>query len=232
MSQKLPLIKNDKQHKMVQFLFKQVFPIIAMVGTLSLVSCDSEFSRADLQNGDILFTGPIKATEGNLSKAIDEVTQTDLATNYTHMGIVVKESQELWIIHAAPEKGVCREPLNQFLESRQVADVYRLIDTYQGYIPEALEKGNRLLGLPYDSTYIIGGSAHYCSGLIYILYEAHQVFELEPMTFKNPTTGEYHPIWVEHYDALGMAIPEGLPGCNPNGLAASDNLRFLGQISY
>ncbi|GAO31222.1 hypothetical protein JCM15548_13569 [Geofilum rubicundum JCM 15548] len=180
----------------------------------------------------MLFTGPTMTAEGNLSKAIDEVTQTDLATNYTHMGMVEKEGQQIWVIHAAPEKGVCREPLNQFLESRKVADVYRLNEAHQGYIPEALENAHQLLGLPYDSTYIMGGKAHYCSGLLYTLYEAHQVFELEPMTFKNPATGEFHPGWVKHYEALDLEIPEGLPGCNPNGLAASEHLQWMGQISY
>jgi uncharacterized protein YycO len=220
-----------KQYQMIRNILKQFFLITSMVGTISLLSCDTGFSRSDLQNGDILFTGPAMTNGGNLSKAIDEVTQTDLATNYTHMGIVEAEGLQLWVIHAAPEKGVCRETLDQFLESRKVADVYRLKDTAQVFIPEALEHASRLLGLPYDSTYIIGGAAHYCSGLLYTLYEAHQVFELEPMTFKNPATGEYHPIWVEHYEALDMEIPEGLPGCNPNGLAASPHLRFMGQIT-
>jgi hypothetical protein len=217
---------------MIRLIFKQVFFITTMVGTLSLLSCDSEFGRSDLQNGDVLFTGPTMTAEGDLSKAIDEVTQTDLATNYTHMGIVEKEDQLLWVIHAAPEKGVCREPLNQFLETRKVAAVYRLMDAYQALIPEALENANQLLGLPYDSTYILGGEAHYCSGLLYTIYEDHQVFELEPMTFKNPATGEFHPGWVEHYEDLDLEIPEGLPGCNPNGLAASPHLHFMGQISY
>ncbi len=203
-----------------------------MICTLGLLSCDSELGRSDLQNGDILFTGPTMTTTGDLSKAIDEVTQTQLATNYTHMGIVEKENQQLWVIHAAPKKGVCREPLHQFLESRKEAAVYRLNKPYQTYIPEALDSARQLLGLPYDSSYIIGGGSHYCSGLLYTIYEPHQVFELEPMTFKDPASGEFHLIWVEHYDALGIPIPEGLPGCNPNGLAASDHLQFIGQISY
>lgn len=217
---------------MIKYAFKLVIFISVMVCTLGLLSCGSEFGRTDLQNGDMLFTGPTMATTGDLSKAIDEVTQTQLATNYTHMGIVEKDKQQLWVIHAAPKKGVCREPLEQFLESRQEAAVYRLKEPYQAFIPEALERARKLLGLPYDSSYIIGGESHYCSGLLYTIYEAHGVFELEPMTFKNPATGEFHPIWVEHYEALGMSIPEGLPGCNPNGLAASDHIQLIGQISH
>lgn len=217
---------------MIKHALKPVFFISLMVCSLGLLSCDSAFGRSDLQNGDILFTGPTTTTAGNLSKAIDEVTQTPLATNYTHMGIVDKENNQLWVIHAAPQKGVCREPLDQFLESRQEAAVYRLKEPYQALIPQALESARQLLGLPYDASYIIGGNSHYCSGLLYTIFEPHPIFELEPMTFKDPATGEFHPGWVEHYETLGMDIPEGLPGCNPNGLAASDHLQLIGQIGY
>lgn len=215
---------------MVIPIFKQILLPIVMVCTFGLLACDSEFGRSDLQNGDILFTGTTTTTRGNLSTAIDEVTQTQLATNYTHMGVVEKIKDQIWVMHAAPKKGVCRQSLDQFMENRQEAAVYRLKDPYLAFVPEALSMARQLVGLPYDSTYIIGGQAHYCSGFLYTIYEPHQVFELEPMTFKNPATGEFHPGWVEHYETLGLAIPEGLPGCNPNGLAASDHLRLMGQI--
>jgi uncharacterized protein YycO len=217
---------------MIEYIFKRIFLVSGMITSLSLLSCQSEFDRSDLRNGDILFTGSnIEATEG-LSNAIDDVTQTDLETNYTHMGIVEKENKKLWVIHASPEKGVCREPLDIFLETRKVATAYRLDKSFQSLVPEAMEKAHKLVGLPYDPTYIIGGDAHYCSGLLYTIYEDHQVFDLEPMTFKIPSTGDFHPIWIKHYEALGMEIPEGLPGCNPNGLAASANLQLMGQVTY
>jgi len=50
------------------------------------------------------------------------------------------------------------------------------------------------------------------------------------MTFKDIETNDFHPGWIEHYDKLGIEIPEGLPGCNPNGMAASENLILLGEI--
>jgi hypothetical protein len=48
------------------------------------------------------------------------------------------------------------------------------------------------------------------------------------MTFKDPATGGYYPGWVDYYAKLGVAIPEGEPGCNPNGMAASAKLECLG----
>ena len=50
------------------------------------------------------------------------------------------------------------------------------------------------------------------------------------MTFKDPKTGTFPTAWVEYYQKFGIEIPEGKPGCNPNGLAASEKLERLGEI--
>ena len=62
------------------------------------------------------------------------------------------------------------------------------------------------------------------------MFEKDALFELNPMTFIDPATGEFDKTWIAHYRKLGIPIPEGEPGCNPNGLAASDKLEFLGQF--
>ena len=50
------------------------------------------------------------------------------------------------------------------------------------------------------------------------------------MTFKNPQTGEFLAGWVDHYKKLGIPVPEGEPGCNPNGMAASDKIEMTGEV--
>jgi hypothetical protein len=50
------------------------------------------------------------------------------------------------------------------------------------------------------------------------------------MTFKDPETGKFFPTWVDYYQKMEIEIPEGLPGCNPNGLAASEKLERVGKI--
>ncbi len=40
------------------------------------------------------------------------------------------------------------------------------------------------------------------------------------MTFKGPD-GDIVPYWAAHYDSLGVAVPEGVPGTNPNDLSRS-----------
>ena len=50
------------------------------------------------------------------------------------------------------------------------------------------------------------------------------MFGLHAMTFRDPATGAFAPAWVAYYEALGAAIPEGEPGCNPGGLATGGRL--------
>lgn len=184
----------------------------------------------DLRSGDLLFTGPGLWGGDKLSTAIDEVTKTDMETSYTHMGMVEVRDSVVWVWHAAPEVGVSCESLERFLKRRHRADVYRLDDTLMSYVPAALDSARRFNGLPYDDAYLMDGRGHYCSGFVYTLFRSANIFELEAMTFKDPETGSYHPFWRAHYARLGVDIPEGLPGCNPNGMALSPHLRFVGKV--
>jgi hypothetical protein len=53
------------------------------------------------------------------------------------------------------------------------------------------------------------------------------VFELEPMTFKDPQTGQTLPTWQEYFEKLGVDIPEGKPGINPGGISCSTALTIV-----
>ena len=183
-----------------------------------------------LQTGDLLFRETIST---RLSQAIDRVTQTDKQTHFSHMGMVVFEVDSLIVLHASPEGGTCKTGVQEFFSSegdsvRVVA--YRLKEPWQPAIPAALEKAYALLGKPYNFSYILSDSALYCSEYIYKIFAADSVFNLNPMTFKDPVSGEFLPEWVNYYKDLQHAIPEGLPGCNPNGMAASEKLECLGAI--
>jgi len=87
-----------------------------------------------------------------------------------------------------------------------------------------------MLGKPYNFSYIMSDSAHYCSEFIFLAFVSDSIFKLEPMTFKDPKTGTFPTAWVEYYQKMGIEIPEGKPGCNPNGLAASEKREQLGKI--
>ncbi len=183
-----------------------------------------------LQSGDLLFRE--KSSE-NISEAIDRVTQTSGATHFSHVGLVEVTDTGVVVLHAYPEGGSCIVSLNEFLHPkgdsvRVIA--YRLKKEGQKAIPLAIKKAHSMLGKPYNFSYILSDTAHYCSEFIYLAFAADSVFKLEPMTFKDPKTGTFPKAWVEYYQKMGIEIPEGKPGCNPNGLAASEKLEQLGKI--
>jgi len=193
-------------------------------------ACSSGTPDFNLQPGDLLFRG---AVSGNLSQAIDQVTQTDRNTHFSHVGLVETTGDSIRILHASPVGGTCRISLHDFLHPEgdsSVVVAYRLKNLQKNTIPGALTRAEMMLGKPYNFTYILSDTAYYCSDFIYRAFVPDSVFSLNPMTFRDPRTGAFYPAWIEYYRKLGLKIPEGLPGCNPNGLAASEKLERLGVV--
>ena len=187
--------------------------------------------KFELKTGDLLFRGK---TPSSLSTAIDEVTRTEAGKHFSHMGIVEMIDGQVFVIHAEGRAGVSREPLKDFMTDSEgdslYVEAYRLKPKWENVIPAAMERASEVMGEPYNYTYIIEDSGFYCSELVWYAFATDSVFSLEPMTFKDPATGEFHVGWREHYNKLDVEIPEGLPGCNPNVMAASENLEFLGVV--
>lgn len=114
-------------------------------------------------------------------------------------------------------------------KGKQVA-VYRLSVEVQSSIPEAIITAKSLLGKPYNWTYVLNDSSLYCSDFVERAFRDAALFQLEPMTFKDPETGKTDFYWAEFYKKLGMDVPEGELGCNPYGLAASEHLKKVGDL--
>lgn len=180
-----------------------------------------------LKSGDLLFVG---SSESSLSEAIDQVTQTGAEQHYVHVAIVELDNDTTWVIHADSEEGVIREPLDAFASDRPAVDAFRVETISQEHINSALVLAKQQIGEPYNFSYVMSDSGYYCSELIYEVYNTAKVFELTPMTFKDPKTNAFHQGWVEHYEELGIPIPENKPGCNPNGMAADSDLVLLGTL--
>lgn len=208
--------------------------ICLLINVISVFAVKAQYSpdelNIDLQTGDLLFCSP---TSGELSKAIDQVTQTGKETHFDHIGIVDIQNDTVYVLHATPKKGVCRETLAQFFYSykeKVTISTYRLNDQYAKAIPVAIKKAYTYLGQPYNDSYILKDKGMYCSEYIYEIFAADSIFTLNPMTFKNPQTGEFLAGWVDYYKKLGIPVPEGEPGCNPNGMAASDKIEMTGEV--
>lgn len=200
----------------------------AFIGVLGLAAC--QFGQetdeyTGIQSGDIAFVGSTGSALGN---AIDAVTQGKGQTHFTHIGMVEVAGDALYILHSNSYNGVCKELIDSF-KTKNVSKndsiyIYRIQDMDSTQLANAVQKARSLLGQPYNSTYVLADTGFYCSEFVYRAFEKSQIFQLYPMTFIDPETNTYHDTWVKHYEQLGMEIPEGKAGCNPNGMAANARL--------
>lgn len=195
-----------------------------------LSGCKNSISSG-LKNGDLLF---VTAKETGLSGAINNVTQKQKNASFDHIGILQKNKNGKFVLHAAPKGGSQRQNLNDFLkdqaEDGQKVVVYRLKPEFQKNIPDAIEKANSMLGKPYNFNYILDENSYYCSDYIERAFRKNQIFKLEPMTFIDPKTGKTNSFWEEFYAKKNLKVPEGEFGCNPNGLAASDKIQRIKEL--
>ncbi|WP_228449446.1 YiiX/YebB-like N1pC/P60 family cysteine hydrolase [Chryseobacterium sp. 2VB] len=199
---------------------------------LLLVQCNNNVSVStiDLKNGDLLF---VTAKETGLSGAINNVTQKQKTASFDHIGILEKEGRKMFVLHAAPTGGSQRQDLKDFMkdqkEEGQEVIIYRLKPEYQKAILEAVKKANSMLGKPYNFNYILDENSYYCSDFVERAFRNEHIFKLEPMTFIDPKTGKTNTFWEEFYTKKNLKVPEGEPGCNPNGLAGSYKLERIGN---
>lgn len=183
-----------------------------------------------LQSGDLLF---IKATNQGVSKAIDKVTAIDSTTHYSHIAMIEIDANQIWVLHAGSKNGSERITLETFINEREKGrkiDVYRLKTQFQNSIPTAIQTAKTWLGKPYNYSYVLSDEKLYCSDFIQRSFAKDSIFELDPMTFIDPETHKTGRIWVKYYQKLNLPVPEGKLGCNPNGLAASEKLVFVGTL--
>ncbi|MCL4695244.1 MAG: hypothetical protein KJ060_22365 [Candidatus Hydrogenedentes bacterium] len=174
---------------------------------------------------------------GPLCDAIETVTRGIDGAHFSHVGIVSTVDGTEPLILEAVSAGVVKTPLSTFLDRSHDAQghpkvlVGRLDEPYAALIPDALDTARRFMGLPYDSVYVMEDSSFYCSELVYEAFrlanEGEPVFAVEPMTFRDPKTGETFGPWVDYYEELGVPIPEGEPGLNPGGISRSPDVRIV-----
>lgn len=209
--------------------------IIFALGT-QIIACHNaqEKPQFTLERGDLLFQD---LDSDSISEAIESVTGGEKHLSFSHVGIVEINSNGDTLVLEAISKGVIYTKLNSFLQRSTTADqkpkveVGRLKPEFSILIHKALESGKKLIGKPYDDVYLIGDSTYYCSELIYEIFlntqDSCEIFQLNPMTFKDAKTGDFLPFWIEYYKKLGVDIPEGKPGLNPNGMSLSPNINMV-----
>jgi len=198
--------------------------IFLLFGALFLFNmCTSKFN-----SGDLIF---VASENSDFEKSIVEVTQSkNQLLNFTHVGIINVTDSGVFVMEAAPQKGVVYASLQEFKDENINGVLYvgKLKSKYRKYTKDALHRACSHLGKGYDYAFDFENNLYYCSELVYDAYtyasNNPHFFETPDMTFKKEGTDEILPYWIEYFEKLNMPVPEGKPGINPTGLSHSDKL--------
>jgi hypothetical protein len=212
--------------------------VLVLATCLLVVGCASTrgptLSSFVPQPGDLLF----QDLDGSpFFDAIEIVTEGYRGANLTHVGMAAVDTNGNIVVLEALLDGVTVTPLDAFLNRSHDSNrrpkvlVGRLRAQYRHLIGPAVKEAWKLKGKPYDKVFDAENDTYYCSELVYRSFlEANggkPLFQLEPMTFVDPDTGETFPAWKEYFAELDVPIPEGKPGLNPGGISRSSLLDIV-----
>ena len=214
---------------------KNRFPLAVI---LICMLCACTRTAPQIQTGDLLFIGipgDYSLDEGSMSEAIASATGDGSGLNLIHVAILEKDSEGRdWVIDATIKHSVDRHPLDTLKSdftlkdgSQPVYIVKRLKDTTG--VASFIVNAKNALGEPYDVAFLPDNGARYCSELVrdsYRLADGTYLFDEEPMNFKN-AEGEMPVYWEQLFALLGMPVPQGVPGTNPQGMCASPLLETV-----
>jgi Permuted papain-like amidase enzyme, YaeF/YiiX, C92 family len=187
--------------------------------------------------GDLFFQDLL----GPVASAIETVTPGYNNAEVTHMGMIIKINEKLYILEAIqPEVKITS--VSDFLGrsvdkyGRPRVFVGRLEAQFHFLIPAAIQIALNLNGLPYDYAYLPGEESYYCSELIVDAYKyannGIEIFPEHPMSFRDLRTGKIPKFWIEYYKRLGIAIPEGELGSNPGKLSLSNKISIIHRYGF
>lgn len=170
------------------------------------------------ETGDLLF---VRSKDSEMEKAISASTG-----GYTHVALVVRDTNGFpWVYEATRPDGVKRSTFIVWNDEYvQQYDVFRFTIPFD--TADVAVSANGFLGWPYDDAFLPDNGALYCSEFIYECFwkdDAH-LFEAKPMNWRD-ADGNLPAYWIEHFQKLGVPVPEGVPGTNPTDLSRSPLLR-------
>ncbi|MEM6297235.1 MAG: YiiX/YebB-like N1pC/P60 family cysteine hydrolase [Bacteroidota bacterium] len=202
--------------------------LILLSATFGFTSCETESER--LQEGDLLFQN---LDCGDLCTAIETVTEGVDGKDFSHCAMVVNVDDNLKVIEAIGEEVQVNTLEDFFARSgdKENVTIGRVKADFQPLVQEASAFAKEQIGQPYDDVFLLDNGKWYCSELLHEAFKSansqKDFFELSPMTYKDPKTEDFFPVWITYYEQLGAAIPEGKPGLNPGSISRSDKIEIL-----
>lgn len=185
-----------------------------------------------LEEGDLLFN--VVRNEEGLAAAIVNVTEGVAQQNISHVAIVHRQDDKLYVLEATGKHGVWLTPIDSFINNADhTADGHPLILVGRlkdrSNIKASIDKALSYLGHPYDRLYMPDDKAIYCSELVQLSYtyaDGTNVFPQQPMSFHDKS-GNVTQFWKDYYRSYGMEVPEGKPGTNPGGISQSKAIEII-----
>lgn len=204
---------------------------IFAVCLLTAISCSRH--QGNLQNGDLIFVGlpmDYHAETGSMDEAISSATNKEGVLNLIHVAIAEVKADSVWIIDATIARGVDRHPLDTFLRDftlKSGAYPEFIVKRVKGVDADAaVQRAKSFCGRQYDVRFLPDNEDLYCSELVqksYLDADGNPVFKSEPMNFKAPD-GTMPPYWEWLFGLLGMDVPQGVAGTNPQKMAEAQTL--------
>ena len=203
---------------------------------IALIALSCARQPDTLQTGDLVFMGipqDYSISEESMDGAISAATG-DGGLNLIHVAIIEMADDGPYIIDATLKYGTDRHPLDSTIRQftlkggeQPVYIVKRLKDNKLA--KEWIEKAKSFCGQPYDMRFLPDNGAMYCSELVresFLGTEGEYLFDEKPMNWKNEK-GEIPVYWTQLFALLGMDVPQGVPGTNPQDMSKSPLLETV-----
>ena len=203
---------------------------------IALIALSCAQQPDTLQTGDLVFMGipqDYSISEESMDGAISAATG-DGGLNLIHVAIIEMADDGPYIIDATLKYGTDRHPLDSTIRqftlkggAQPVYIVKRLKDNKLA--KEWVEKAKSFCGQPYDMRFLPDNGAMYCSELVresFLGAEGEYLFDEKPMNWKNEK-GEIPVYWTQLFALLGMDVPQGVPGTNPQDMSKSPLLETV-----
>lgn len=198
----------------------------AFLGLLVACLCWGEtgLSANNLQNADLVFVG---AENSAFSQAIKSATAKD-GTDYTHIGMVEVAQDGVFVIEATAEKGVVRTAWVEFMRANKgrAMSLMRLKKSIKFNANTIIARAKGYLGQPYDWAFLPDNDKMYCSELVWEAFvdeKGKRIFTANPMNFYDEK-GNLPEFWVQNFKKLGISVPQGVLGTNPNDMSKSPQI--------
>lgn len=209
---------------------KQILLLAFAFLLAQMLSAQDFHWKTDLRPGDLLFQD---LDCGPLCDAIEAVTEGAGGKDFSHVGMVVRSAGDSLMVVEAIGERVQLYGIAAFLARSQKVAVGRAKPRWQKLAAGAAVAAAGMVGVPYDDAFLPDNGRLYCSELVALAFQAandgEPFFPQKPMTYKDPSTGNCFPAWVDYFKKLNKDIPEGLPGCNPGGLWRDEKLEIIWQ---